>query len=234
MTIAVLTYTVPHRKTYDTLCLLKAKGYRDVTVFAQPMTYVKKRQPLISHRPEIILSIPKISELCENLGYTYLEGDFDVTVDRSFDDHIFLLCGAGLLPESFVSSHRIINAHPGCIPYARGLDAYKWSVYYGLPVGVTTHFLGDYVDAGEVIERRSIDIREFDTFHSVAGRIYENEIDMLVGAIDKVDDDHKIIIPDEDSVIFKRMPEEKERELPARFEALKKRKTAVRGRLSEN
>lgn len=28
--IRVLTYNVAHRKTYDTLCLLKARGYEDV------------------------------------------------------------------------------------------------------------------------------------------------------------------------------------------------------------
>ena len=30
--IAVLTYNQPHRKTYDTICLLKAKGYENVRV----------------------------------------------------------------------------------------------------------------------------------------------------------------------------------------------------------
>ena len=37
--IAVLTYNQPHRKTYDTICLLKAKGYENVVVYAQEMTY---------------------------------------------------------------------------------------------------------------------------------------------------------------------------------------------------
>ena len=220
--IAVLTYTVSHRKTYDTLSLLKARGYKDVTVFAQPMTYVKKLQPLIAHRPGMNFSIPEVDKLCENLGYKFIEGEFGVTVSGNYDNHIFLLCGAGLLPEDFVFSHRIINSHPGYIPLARGLVAYKWSVYNNLPIGVTTHFLGAYVDAGEVIERRSIKVEEFDTFHSIAQRIYENEIDMLVGAIDFADKDHNFIIPAKDSVPFKRMPEELERELFDRFDMLKK------------
>lgn len=56
--VAVLTYNQKHRKTYDTLCLLKAKGYQKVTVYAQPMTYRKKRFPLINHRPDQIMAIP--------------------------------------------------------------------------------------------------------------------------------------------------------------------------------
>lgn len=216
--IAVITYNVRHRKTYDTLCLLKARGY-DASVYAQPMTYVKKRQPLVQHRPELAAYIPELTALCHNLGYKLIEGEFVSTIGHKDDrgSVIYLLCGAGLLPDDFIKAHRIINAHPGYIPLARGLDAYKWSVYNGIPIGVTTHFLGDYVDAGEVIERRQIEIKPFDTFHSVSQRVYENEIDMLVGAIDKVDDEHELIVPVEDSVVFKRMPEELERELFDRF-----------------
>lgn len=216
--IAVLTYNVPHRKTYDALCLLKAREYTDITVFAQPMTYVKKRQPLISHRPELIFSIPETEELCRNLGYRYIEGEFKNIIEDSFDDAVFLVCGAGLLPEDFVATHMIVNAHPGFIPLARGLDAYKWSIHFDLPIGVTTHFLGQYVDAGEVLERREIGVRTFDTFHSVAQRLYENEIDMLVGAIDRIGMKHNIIIPEEPDKTFKRMPEEIEIHLYEEFE----------------
>lgn len=240
--IAVLTYNVQHRKTYDALCLLRARGYDAVTVYAQPMTYEKKRLPLVSHRPELAFDIPEPRALCSQLGYPYIEGWFEQTIDgacsggdnvrdisgcdnaygkdtNGADGTIFLLCGAGLLPESFVLSHRIVNSHPGFIPFARGLDAYKWSVYENLPIGVTTHFLGRYVDAGEIIERREIGVRLYDTFHSVAQRVYENEIDMLVGAIEKVDEGHDFIVPDGE--LLRRMPEEKERELFERFERLK-------------
>ncbi len=219
--LAVLTYNVAHRKTYDTLCLLKARGYDSVTVFAQSMTYTKKRQPTVTHRPGLSFFIPEPQILCSNLEYKYIEGEFKTTVCNEWEDALLLLCGAGLLDERFVHAHKIINSHPGYVPYARGLDAYKWSIWHDLPIGVTAHFLGDYVDAGEMIERREIEVKRYDTFHSVAQRIYENEIDMLVGAVEKVDEEHTFIIPDSDSVIFKRMPEEKERELLKRFEEYK-------------
>ena len=77
-------------------------------------------------------------------------------------------CGSA--DEEFISRYRIINSHPGYIPLARGLDSFKWALYYHLPIGVTTHFLGEYVDAGEVIERREIPINDTDTFHSLALR----------------------------------------------------------------
>lgn len=215
MKIGVLTYNCHHRKTYDTLCLLKAKGYFDVTVFAQPMTYTKKRYPVIEHRPELIMNVPVPNELCRNFDYQYIEGQFVETIDNG-NDTLFLLCGAGLLPNDFIKNNRIINSHPGYIPLARGLDSFKWALYYHLPIGVTTHFLGEYVDAGEIIERREIEIKGHDTFHSLAERVYENEIDMLVGAIELADKEHSFIKPDSNE-IFKRMPEVIEKELIQKF-----------------
>lgn len=213
--IAVLTYDVPHRKTYDTLCLLRTKGYSDVSVYAHSFTYKKKYHPLVEHRPETIAALPSSEEICRNLDYSYrLVDDYS----EIKDDGIYLLCGAGVLNQTFVKQHRIINSHPGFIPYARGLDAYKWAIYENLPIGVTTHFLGDYVDAGEVIERRKIDVKKYDTFHSVAYRVYQNEIDMLVGAIDKANDLHTFYEPKEDFPVHKRMPHALETQLLNCFE----------------
>ena len=64
-------------------------------------------------------------------------------------------------------------------------------------------------------------VNAFDTFHSVAQRIYENEIDILVGAIEKVDIEHEMILPSDENDLFKRMPEDKERELFQKFEEYK-------------
>lgn len=218
--IAVLTYNQKHRKTYDTLCLLKAKGYQNVKIYAQPMTYIKKCTPLINHRPMQNMLIPEPEELCGNFGYEYIEGDFNSTIADS--SAVYLLCGAGLLEKEFVKKYQIINSHPGYIHLARGLDAYKWSLYYDLPIGATTHFLGDYIDAGEIIEQRKLEIGKYDTFHSVAQRVYENEIDMLVGAIELVDRQHKFVIPKSND-IFRRMPYDLEKTLFEIFENYKEK-----------
>lgn len=220
MKIGVLTYTTRHRKTYDVLCLLKANGYDTVSVYAQPMRYKKSYIPLIQHRPDVYIGMPESEELCKNFGYGYKQYS---TVQQLGDEEVFLLCGAGLLPNEFVSQYRIINAHPGYIPYARGLDALKWEIYEGLPIGVTTHFLGEHIDAGEIIERREIAVEPYDTFHSLAYRVYETEIGMLVGALKKIDDPHDFVIPNSDALVRRRMPHRLEQQL---FERLEKRKEA--------
>lgn len=217
--IAVLTYPVKHRKTYDVLSLLKANGYTDVKVCAIPFHYQKKRFPIVQHRPEMNFQIPDIREMCLNLGYQYELGEletFDIERER-----IVLIAGAGILPDEFVNTHIVINAHPGYIPNCRGLDAFKWAIVENQPIGVTTHLIGQYVDAGKVIERRIIDIYKMDTFHAVAERVYENEVSMLIEAIEKCDDTHLEMIYPENFEVHKRMPEDIEKNLIEMFKQYK-------------
>lgn len=184
MDCVVLTYDTLHRKTYDTLCLLKASGYHNVVVWAVPMHYKKTFKPLYEHRPPLSNQI-STEEVCANFHYQYVlsfNGYEDIPVDIEVP---ILSCGAGIIPQEIVEKYMIINSHPGYIPYARGLDSFKWAIYDDLPIGVTTHFLGDEVDAGKIIERREIPIYSNDTFHALAQRVYETEVEMLVGALEK-------------------------------------------------
>lgn len=216
--INILTYTMPHRKTYDTLCLLKAKGYDDVSVWATPMSYVKKYTPIVSHRPN---HVPvEDQEYIMKFGYRYTEIREYSEIESSGKDDVFLLCGGGILRGEFIFNHTVVNAHSGYIPYVRGLDSYKWAVYLGLPIGVTTHIIGKEVDAGEIIERCKIKVNENDTFHTVAQRVYEAEVCMLVDAVNKVHDEHKYIKGEPE--IFRRMPNDLELGLYKKFEEYKK------------
>lgn len=225
--VAVLTYPIKHRKTFDVLCLLKANGYVDVKVFAVPMHYKKKKFPRISHRPEMHYKIPDILELCDNFGYCYQEGqlnEFNIEEDR-----VVLIAGAGIIPDDFVNSHKIINSHPGYIPNCRGLDAFKWAIIEKQPIGVTSHLIGEFVDAGDIFERRKIEIKENDSFHAVAQRIYENEVSMLVEAIEKLKAKEMTFISPDDYPLHKRMPENIEIGLFEAFEEYKKIYFAEKG-----
>lgn len=217
MKIGVLTYDVRHRKTYDILSLLKADGHNDVVVYASPMKYIKKKFPLYEHRPELINGTPNPDVLCKNLNYKYVVGNIEnFNIDN---DRVLLIGGAGILPDEFVREHVIINSHPGYIPLCRGLDSFKWAITNNQPIGVTTHLIGDYVDAGYVIERKKIEVYLNDTFHSLAYRVYENEISMLIDALNKYDNT-TLILPGNNEV-HKRMPLELEEQLIVNFENYK-------------
>lgn len=215
--VVVLSYTVPHRKTYDTLCRLRAKGYRNVAVYAKPYHYKKQYRPYIEHRP---LSYGfDTKELCENLDYEYIE--YDDIFPGIENGSTILIAGAGIISDEIVRNNTIINAHPGYIPDVRGLDAIKWAVMEDKPIGCTTHIVGEEVDAGIIIERKEIPIYKYDTFHALANRVYEYEIIMLVDAIEKKENALGYISGG-DSVIHKRMPHEIEQCLLEKFESRKK------------
>ncbi|WP_196805269.1 formyltransferase family protein [Butyrivibrio sp. NC3005] len=170
------------------------------------MTYQKKNYPLVSHRPAMTYNILEITDVCKNLGYKYEETDINCAIVEI--DRICLIAGANIIPNDFVREHTIINSHPGYIPNCRGLDSFKWAIVEDQPIGATTHIVGEYVDAGLVIERRKIPILKYDTFHSVAQRVYENEISMLVDAIERYKQQECINILPGDSIVHKRMPKE--------------------------
>ena len=203
MLIGVLTYNIPHRKTYDTLCLLKARGYKDVIVFGTSLHYKKRFKPLYEHRPQLINQIFSIEEFCKNLNYKYKLIDSFLEIDLKEDTRI-LVCGAGLLPDSFVKKYKVINSHPGYIPEVRGLDSLKWAIILKKKIGVTTHLIGDEVDAGYIIEQKEVPVYENDTFH----------------AIEK-SDGNLIYKSGENTEVHTRMQKEIEVELLQKFEEIK-------------
>jgi phosphoribosylglycinamide formyltransferase-1 len=92
---------------------------------------------------------------------------------------LYLVLGAGILPKEVVSNKKILNCHPGIIPIARGLDAFKWSILELKPLGVTLHFLTEKVDYGPIIARIRTPIFESDSLESLARRHYELEIKVM-------------------------------------------------------
>lgn len=186
-----------------------------VTVFAEPLHYKKKFKPLIEHRPGLCNELTT-EEICRNFGFQYYKSFHgDILPPES----IMLVCGAGIIPEDLIKKYRIINAHPGYIPNVRGLDALKWAIYDGQPIGVTTHLLGEHVDAGQIIDRKIVPLYFNDTFHAVAQRQYEMEVRMLVEAVEKIDHPGEYADPLQ-YPLRRRMPHELETRVMERFRSM--------------
>jgi len=186
--IAVITYNTPHRKTQDVLHGLKAKGYQNVKIYALP--FVKREnpfQPIYQHRPSKAINVA-IETYAYNFGYQFELTTADTLnnqLNKDKADYV-IIAGAGLLPDELVENHKIINTHPGFLPKTRGLDSLKWAITKGVEIGVTTHFVDTEADAGFLIEQEVVPVYSNDTFHSVAQRQYEMEIEMLVNSIEVI------------------------------------------------
>lgn len=186
--IAVITYHTPHRKTQDVLHGLKAKGYHNVKIYALPFIQRENPfQPIYQHRPSRAIQV-STDQYAVNFGYEFETTTAETLAQQLKNDQadFVIIAGAGLLPDELVENFKIINTHPGFLPKTRGLDSLKWAIVKGVEIGVTTHFVDTEADAGFLIEQQLIPVFSNDTFHSVAQRQYETEIEMLVNSIELI------------------------------------------------
>lgn len=196
--IGIITYDHPHRKTMDVLAglLLHGVKFEQITLLVQPWKIMPKKQPLYPHRPDPIFNADLV-HLVTTTGMKVVPYSEDVLYITEVIEEldIVLIAGAGILEKVNDIKTPIINSHPGYLPNVRGLDALKWAIYTGQPIGVTLHYINrhleisrphddmaskSYVDTGMIIERRFTDFYFEDSFHSLAQRVYEMEVRMLV------------------------------------------------------
>jgi phosphoribosylglycinamide formyltransferase-1 len=180
MRIGLITYDARHLKTEQIALGLHQKGYRDLSFFALPFVARAKREIVFPHRPDMELGAHSMS-VAEAVGGSFTRVASPDEIDPQGAD-LFLITGAGILPESFVNATlgRVLNSHPGIIPLVRGLDAFKWAILDGMPVGNTLHFIDAEADAGEVVAQSPTPVFATDTLERFAERHYELEIDMML------------------------------------------------------
>lgn len=222
--IVVISYNTSHRKTQDVLFQLKAKGYENVVVLALPFVFRENPfKPIYIHRPS--KAIPVLpAELCKQLSYDFylIEATEISNWLNQYPTDFVLIAGAGLLPDELVENHKLINSHPGWLPNVRGLDSLKWAIHKKQPLGVTCHFVDSEADAGFLIDQKYVPIYTNDTFHSVAYRQYELEIEMLVNSVEMIKGHSKF--PSLSTTEFeatRRMPKIIEEKLMIEFEDYK-------------
>jgi phosphoribosylglycinamide formyltransferase-1 len=188
--IVVFAYNFPHRKTQDFLFHLFACGIEVNHVFAADA--VKLDISPSEVRTKIRHCIPlHPSDVAKSIGAQYHQvphrGAQINSLIKEINPEIGIIAGARILQDDVISgfSNGIINFHPGLIPEARGLDALLWSIRNDIPLGVTSHLIDERVDAGKILERRTIDLHEDDTIFDLSERLYEIQLEMLPLAIDR-------------------------------------------------
>ncbi|MCU0327537.1 MAG: hypothetical protein MUE53_00965 [Chitinophagales bacterium] len=223
MTIAIITYDYPHRKTQDLIKKIREKGYEiQVTLLALPWKEKKKKfSPKYNHRPLVEEMIyPK--ELALQFGFEYVQIELNDLANH-FNKTSYaaiLIAGAGILPDELVLSHTIHNAHPGILPFAKGLDAMKWSIYKGFELGATLHIIDQYTDQGYLIAQKIYSIKKTDTFESIAKQIYDLELELLsdIDLILSMKSEKLKSLKDDMYPVHKRMSPENEEEMMIQLE----------------
>ena len=119
------------------------------------------------------------------------EEERDVAMRDFFRSHgVELVVDAGydrIHTRPFLDAYRgrIINVHPSLLPeFGGSMDAVEQALRSGVRVtGATVHLVTEHVDAGPILARETVAVREDDTVESLRGRIHEAEYRILPAAI---------------------------------------------------
>jgi phosphoribosylglycinamide formyltransferase-1 len=224
--LGIITYDCAHLKTEQLVqrLLLKRRLAQapkfDIVLLALPFVPRPSRRVLLAHRPAQDRSVGT-GELAARHGLDFLRVSYESIPDVA---DYYVVAGAGILKASAIGNKKIVNVHPGIIPAARGLDAFKWSIFDGVPLGVTLHVIDAEVDAGETIAIVKTPIFLGDSVDVLARRHYELEIDVLTEFLIFLGEKGMGSAPDyPENPPRMRMLIEVEREMLAKFDAYKER-----------
>ena len=214
--VGIITYDTNHLKTEQ--IFLQLAGRYNLQVYALPYKQRPTRQVLFQHRPDQSAAVhPK--DLCKQYGLPYIPVESDAQIGNACE--LYLITGAGILSAECLRGKRVLNGHPGVIPAARGLDAFKWSIFNALPLGVTLHYIDEQVDAGEIVSIIPTPVFPSDTLDTIARRHYENEIRILAQFEKYLKYPHNPFADIPQGESMRRMKAEQEAELPERFKRFK-------------
>lgn len=219
--IGIVTYNYRHLKTEQVLEKLLRKDVNEAhyTIFALQFIARPARHELFKHRPNQFTGT-ETSQMAKLYGIPFVECASDVDIQSGFD--FYLITGTGIISKEAIIGKHIINCHSGIIPIMRGLDAFKWAIIEGKPIGNTLHFIDENVDAGEIISVKLTPLYQYDSLSSFAARHYANEIDMLAKYNHYLQNLHNDFAKAEQGIAHRRMPIEIEQRLESAFEEYKK------------
>lgn len=213
--VGILTYDYFHLKTEQVVHQLLRKGFKELTLFALPYTQRPDRPVLIPHRPNQVDAITTEDlAVANSLSFIKYDGKSELP-----ECDFYLITGAGVLPPNVVRGKLIINAHPGIIPSARGLDAFKWSIYNQIPLGITLHYIDEEVDSGQIISIVRTPVYFGDSLMTLARRHYELEIEVMSNFTHYLANSFVEAFPTYDA--HRRMPADTEAEMVRRFDDYK-------------
>lgn len=73
----------------------------------------------------------------------------------------------------------IVNLHPSFLPYNRGAHPYIWPIIEDTPTGVSIHYMNEEIDAGDIIDRREVEVRPEDTAEDLYNRLQEQQFQLF-------------------------------------------------------
>ncbi len=174
--------------------ILKA-GYKAVCACTQP------------DRPKnrgMRLAMPPVKEYALKAGLPVLQpaslkAPETAELLASFGADVFIVVAYGrLLPKSILDIPPLgcVNVHASLLPKYRGAAPIQWAVINGeKATGVTTMYMAEGMDSGDMIDKAAIEIGEDETFGSVYGRLMALGSELIVETLKKLESGTASAVP---------------------------------------
>lgn len=133
-------------------------------------------------------SFSPVKELALKIGVpvfqpkTLRDGKAEEIISELSPDVAVIVAYGKLIPKSIIEIPQkgCVNLHGSLLPKYRGSAPIQWSVLNGDKVtGVTTIYINEEMDAGDIIESRSVEIGEYETSGELFERLKREGAELL-------------------------------------------------------
>ncbi|NVL91078.1 MAG: methionyl-tRNA formyltransferase [Desulfobacterales bacterium] len=151
---------------------------------------------------------PPVKDVAGTLGYPVLQPPMIKElrfIDKiiALDPDLFVVVAYGrILPGSFLSIPRLgaINIHPSLLPKYRGPAPIQWAIINGEEeTGVTTMWLDEGMDTGDILLSTKVPIKPDDTSGSLQRRLAEVGARLLIETLTKLESEDLLGKPQDKS-----------------------------------
>lgn len=170
-----------------TLKSLVSAGYDICGVFCQPDKPVGRKR---------ILTPPPVKVCAEENSLTVFQpetlrdGTAAEILKELNPDIIVVVAYGKILPKEILDIPRFgcVNAHASLLPKYRGASPIQWAIVNGESVtGVTTMYMDEGMDTGDILETVSVDIKPEETAEQLFSRLSSISAELTISTLDKIE-----------------------------------------------
>lgn len=149
---------------------------------------MKENRRLAREDPSLLEDYEKLANNISHIGGLNTPGAVSFLKKTNMD--LLILGQTGIVPKSILEIPKIgvLNAHPGVLPYYRGMDVYRWAVLNGEfdKIGVSVHWVDAGVDTGDIIETCLYEPNSDTRFDDLEHKLYDLCVKKLVETVSHI------------------------------------------------
>ncbi len=181
--ILIFSYDGFHKKSEDLFFISKKEKLNIKIALLSPWRLIKKKNKFKGFNNITEKASLPISKILYNLNYKFKVCKHDDLekirkVIKKYKIDIGIIFGARILKKDVINLFNlgIINYHPGSLPQTSGLDSLYWTIFKNIKPVVTCHFIDGRVDAGKIVLRNNIKVKESDDISKIEKKLYISQL----------------------------------------------------------